>query len=93
MDENQTINIKDYEYARFVRLEDRYSVLVDALFRSARLGYDGESLSFDSGVVDLLMKTFETGAYEKLLKQLKEEKEVAFKQLLTEKEKNDEQRS
>lgn len=86
MEEEQLLVINRNEFENLMRTRDRYELFVDALLRSSRLSYDGQSLAFDTGVVDLLVKTFESGSYERLLKQLKDEQDVVLKQILTEKE-------
>lgn len=68
--------LENREYSNLVRTDEKYSLLVESIFNNARLGYDGETLTFDTGAIDILMKTFEAYSYSKHLERLKSEKEI-----------------
>ena len=62
-------------FERLAQIADRYEMLTDALLECSSLSYSRDSLTFDTGVLDIVLKVLEPRAYKQRLAQLKAEKE------------------
>ena len=75
--ERVTILLEEYE--RLIIVADRYDKLINALMRSADLGYRGKEIYFDNATTGEIVRVLESDLYYELLKKLqaKEEEEGA----------------
>lgn len=73
--ERVTIPLEDYE--RLIIVADRYDKLINALMRSAELGYRGKEIYFDNATIGDIVRVLESDLYFELLEKLqaKEEEE------------------
>ena len=65
-----TIDLCDYEF--LIKIRTEHDILIDTLFNSARLDYDGKSLRFDGYSIGELLKVLCPNRYESLFNSLKE---------------------
>ena len=72
MAEHEYITIDRFDHDELIINETCYNILLDALFETAHLSYDGKKLAFDAYPVEGLIKILCSNRYEKLFNSLKE---------------------
>lgn len=72
MADKEYITIDRFDHDELIITETRYNILIDALFETAHLSYDGKKLAFDAYPIEGFIKILCPNRYEKVYNALKE---------------------
>lgn len=64
------VTMSNADFADFVRDRNKLTILENALYNSAKLSYDGESLDFDSRKICPVLEALDYEEYSSILHQL-----------------------